>query len=117
MFVLTGPEKSIELYLESPANNVQIDISVSYEDITASATSPGLYKPGENNLTSNDISVVTVVNGSTGNIIRLVKQIIVYNNDNTSVIFVLQFNTGSIVRKLYRVPLDSGKSFTYQTDN
>lgn len=102
LIVLDATTKKLQLVLGEAATT-ELDYTASWADSTATDVTEG-----NSNGTSNDTTAVDIVAAPAASTRRIIKDVSVYNNDNISHTFTINYNDNGTTRKIWTGTLTSG---------
>lgn len=102
LIILDTTTKKLQLVLGEAATT-ELDYTVAWADSTDTDVTEG-----NSNGTSNDTTAVDIVAAPAASTRRIIKDISVYNNDNISHTFTINYNDNGTLRKIWTGTLASG---------
>lgn len=109
--LIDNTNETIEIVLGATVATSQATFSCSFNEFSSST-----FTGNETNGTSNNTTPVTLVSSPTSGRQRQVRELIIENNDTTTMTVTVRYNNTSVTRIIMRAVLDSGDSLTYTAD-
>lgn len=110
--VIDNTNETIELVLGGAVTTSQATFSCSYNEISSTT-----FTGSETNGTSNNTTAVTLISSPSAGFKRQLKELIIENNDTTTMTVTVRYNNTSVTRIIMKAILDSGDSLTYSADS
>jgi hypothetical protein len=109
--VIDNTNETIELVLGGTVTTNQASFTCSYNEFSSTT-----FTGNETNGTSNNTTPVTLISSPSSGYQRQLKELIIQNNDTTTMTVTVRYNNTSVTRVIMKSTLDSGDSLTYTAD-
>lgn len=105
--VLNTTTKSLEAVLLLAVNSEQPDFTCAYADYDDS-----VFIEGESDGALDSTNPVTLITSPSDSTRRIIRSIVIHNNDDEFITLIIQYNNNGTVRRLYNVILQPRETFT-----